>query len=75
MTDYAQQFARSLWENRFRLNMGQDDLERVSGVPRKTIDRWEVGLVRSPQPEQVRAVCEVLGIDYNEVAGGLGIAD
>lgn len=50
----------------------QEDLERKSGVSRGTLSRWERGLADRPEPENVRAVCRVLGIDPRQAAVALG---
>lgn len=65
-------FAELIANARRRKGWSQEDLETHSGVSRSTISRWERGLADKPEPEHVRAVCTVLGVDPRRAAVALG---
>ncbi len=65
-------FATLIREARRAKGWTQEDLITQSGISRATILRWESGRVDFPRPDQVRAACQVLGIDPREVAVALG---
>lgn len=65
-------FAALIREGRRRLGLTQDALVERSGVSRSTILRWESGDASRPDSEQVRAVCQALGIDPRRAAVALG---
>ncbi|MEU7980547.1 helix-turn-helix transcriptional regulator [Micromonospora sp. NPDC049081] len=65
-------FAALIRDARTRLGWTQDQLVERSPVSRSTLLRWESGDASRPEPEQVRAVCLVLGIDPREAAVALG---
>jgi len=67
-----QSFADLISTGRRAKRWSQEDLERESGVSRSTLSRWERGLADRPEPEHVRAVCRVLGIDPRRAAVALG---
>jgi transcriptional regulator with XRE-family HTH domain len=52
--------------------MSQDALAEQSGLNRSTVIRWESGDASRPEPDQVRAVCKILGIDPRQAAVALG---
>lgn len=68
----GQSFADLISAARRDKGWSQEDLERVSGVSRSTLSRWERGLADRPEPEHVRSVCKALGIDPRRAAVALG---
>lgn len=68
----GQSFAELIATARRDKGWSQEDLERVSGVSRSTLSRWERGLADRPEPEHVRSVCRALGIDPRKAAISLG---
>ncbi len=65
-------FAALIRTARKQAGMSQDDLAEQSGVSRSTMVRWEGGRAERPDPDQVRVVCRILGIDPREAAIALG---
>jgi transcriptional regulator with XRE-family HTH domain len=72
MGDARPVFADLIADARRAKGMSQEDLEAASGVSRGTLSRWERGVGDRPEPENVRAVCAVLGIDPRWAAVSLG---
>lgn len=68
----GEQFARLIRDARKQAGMSQDDLAEQAGVNRSTVIRWESGDASRPDPDQVRAVCIILGIDPQQAAIALG---
>ena len=68
----GQAFARLIVEGRKRRGWRQEDLEKASGVSRRTITRWENGDAQKTEADKVRAVVRVLGINPLEAAIALG---
>lgn len=68
----GEQFGRLIRDYRDRAGLTQEQLEAASGVSRSTIARWERGDANNPNPDQVRAVCQRLGIDPRRAAIALG---
>lgn len=67
----GRRFAALLREYRKRLDLRQEDVADRSGVSLSTINRWERGMVRNPKPDEVRAVCEAIGLPT--VAAGIAL--
>lgn len=65
-------FANLIRDGRRAKGWTQDRLVEESGVSRSTVLRWEGGDASRPDPDQVRAVCIVLGIDPRRAAVALG---
>ena len=65
-------FSALIRDGRRRKGISQEELVKRSGVSRSTVSRWERGLADNPEPEQVRAVCRVLGVDPRAAAVALG---
>ncbi|MDM4721117.1 helix-turn-helix domain-containing protein [Micromonospora sp. WMMA1363] len=65
-------FAQLIRGGRAAKGWTQEDVIEEAGLSRSTYLRWEAGRVERPDPEQVRAVCRVLGIDPREAAVALG---
>ncbi len=70
--DRGRQFANLIRDTRLAKGMTQDELVAESGVSKSTIVRWEGGRAERPDPDQVRAMCIVLGIDPRQAAVALG---
>src|ERR1051325_15743 len=68
----AERFAKLIYDARTQAGITQDDLADQSGLNRSTIIRWEAGETSRPEPDQVRAVCRVLGVDPRRAAVALG---
>lgn len=68
----GEQFAQFIRDARSRAGIPQDTLAERAGVNRTTIIRWESGAAERPDPEQVRRVCAVLGVDPRWAAVALG---
>jgi transcriptional regulator with XRE-family HTH domain len=68
----GRRFAQLLRSRRAELGLRQEDIAEKSGVSLSTIQRWEAGNVRNPDPAQVQAVCRVLGIRTVDAAVALG---
>ncbi|MGS2615104.1 helix-turn-helix transcriptional regulator [Micromonospora sp. LZ34] len=67
----GRRFAALLREYRAAAKLRQEDVAERSGVSLSTINRWERGQVRNPKPEEVQAVCRVLGL--STVAAGIAL--
>lgn len=67
----GRRFAALLREYRSRKQLRQEDVADRSGVSLSTINRWERGLVRNPKPEEMQAVCRILGL--STVAAGIAL--
>ncbi|QKW15305.1 helix-turn-helix transcriptional regulator [Verrucosispora sp. NA02020] len=70
--DSGNRFSRLLREYRVRVGLRQEDVADRSGVSLETISRWERGQVTNPKPEQVQAVCRVLGLSTVTAGVALG---
>lgn len=68
----GERFAQFIKEARTQAGIPQDTLADRAGVNRTTVIRWESGAAERPDPEQVRRVCEVLGVDARWAAVALG---
>lgn len=68
----GEQFAALIREARSTAGISQDALADRAGVNRSTVIRWEGGDASRPDPDQVRRVCRVLGIDPRRAAVALG---
>jgi transcriptional regulator with XRE-family HTH domain len=68
----GEQFARLIRDGRARTGLSQDLLADQAGLNRSTIIRWESGDASRPDPDQVRSVCKILGIDPQQAAMALG---
>jgi transcriptional regulator with XRE-family HTH domain len=69
--DNGKRFARLLREYRTKAGLRQEDVVTRSGVSLSTIQRWESGNARNPKPDEVQAVCRVLGL--STVAAGVAL--
>lgn len=67
----GRRFAQLLREHRTRLRLRQEDVAEKSGVSLRTISRWEAGHTRNPKPEELQAVCRVIGLPT--VAAGIAL--
>jgi transcriptional regulator with XRE-family HTH domain len=65
-------FAELIRTAREGRGLSQDEVAERAGVSRSTIIRWENGRAERPDPGQVRAVCQALGIDPRDAATALG---
>ncbi|MEV5819215.1 helix-turn-helix transcriptional regulator [Micromonospora haikouensis] len=68
----GQRFAQLLRQHRAKLRLRQEDVAERSGVSLRTISRWETGQVRNPKPEELQAVCRVLGLSTVTATTALG---
>lgn len=64
-------FAYLVRAARERARMNQDEVADEAGVARSTISRWEKGAVLV-EPDRIRKVAAVLGIDMRDVVIALG---
>jgi transcriptional regulator with XRE-family HTH domain len=74
-SDRGRAFAALLLAARKRKGLRQEDVAERSGVSRRTLTRWEGGNAEKTDPDGVRAVCDVLGIDLTDAAIALGYVD
>ena len=65
-------FGELITDGRHRKGLTQEDLERLTGISRSTLSRWERGQADRPEPEHVRAACAALDIDPRRAAVALG---
>ncbi|MEV2239437.1 helix-turn-helix domain-containing protein [Micromonospora sp. NPDC049891] len=68
----GKRFARLLREYRAKAGLRQEDVAERSGVSLSTIQRWESGQARNPKPDEVQAVCRVLGLSTVTAGVALG---
>lgn len=67
-----QRFATLIRETREKLGWTQDDLADKSGVSRPTIQRYEQGKTRTPEPETVRSLFLAMRLDPKRIPVILG---
>lgn len=67
----ATNFPAMIRATRKRRGWTQEELAEAAGVGRSTIIRWEKGETR-PEPQQLRAVANVLGIPLEEAYAATG---
>lgn len=67
-----EQFAGLIRETRETFGWTQDDLAEASGVSRPTINRYEQGKTRTPEPETARAIFRALRLDPRRIPVILG---
>lgn len=65
-------FGELIADGRRRKGLTQEDLERITGISRSTLSRWERGQADRPEPEHVRAAAAALDIDPRRAAVALG---
>lgn len=65
-------FAVLIRRARTERGLTQEQLADQSGVGRSTIIRWENGQITEPEPAQVRAAAEVLGIQLETAYRAIG---
>jgi transcriptional regulator with XRE-family HTH domain len=70
--NHADAFAAFIAAARERKQWTQADLARRSGVSQVAIRRWEAGEETRPDPDQLRAVAQALGVDPRLAAVALG---
>lgn len=58
----GRRFGQLLKEHREAKGLKQEEAAEKSGVHLSTYSRWERGIVRNPIPEDIRAVCEAVGL-------------
>jgi transcriptional regulator with XRE-family HTH domain len=68
----GQRFAAVLREHRTAARLRQEDVAARSGVSLSTINRWERGQVRNPKPEELQAVCRIVGLSTVQAGIALG---
>lgn len=73
--DRGQQFAALIRDARTDAKLTQAELAAQAGIDRTTIVKWESGNTTRPEPDQVRAVCKILGIRPELAAAALGFLD
>lgn len=71
-TQRGEQFAALIRQARADAGLSQDALADRASINRSTVIRWESGDASRPDPDQVRRVCLVLGIDPRRAAVALG---
>lgn len=57
---------------RKRRGLTQAELAHISGVSRSTLIRWESGEIARPEPDQLNAVIEAVGVPAEDVYRALG---
>lgn len=67
----GKRFAALLRKYRLAAKLKQEEVADRSGVPLRTITRWEAGQLSRPEPENVRRVCQVIGL--STVAAGIAL--
>jgi transcriptional regulator with XRE-family HTH domain len=65
-------FARAIREGREDFKWTQDDLAAAAGVSRPTINRYEQGKTRTPDPVTARAIFRALKLDPRRIPVLLG---
>ncbi len=45
--------------------MSQDKLAESAGVNKSWLQKVELGIIRNPGTRRLRAICDILGIDFN----------
>jgi transcriptional regulator with XRE-family HTH domain len=68
-------FGALLRTSRQKAKLTQDEVVERSGISRSTYLRWEAGDAIRTDPDKVRAVCHVLGIDHRQALVALGYLD
>lgn len=74
-TPHPSALAELVSSARVRAGITQDELAERSGVSRSSISRWERGQAERPDPAQLRAVCQVIGVSAQDAAASLGFFD
>lgn len=57
---------------RHSLGLTQDKVVHATGISKTTLIRWEAGRAERPEPERVRALCLLLGINPVDAVIALG---
>lgn len=65
--------ARLIKNRREELGWTQPDLAEAAGVSRPTVQRYETGKTRFPEPEAIRRIFRALGLDPIEIPVILGL--
>jgi transcriptional regulator with XRE-family HTH domain len=68
----ARRFADVIKAARLRARMTQNEVAAEANVGRYTVIRWEKGETQFPEPELIRRVAAVIGLDVREVVVALG---